>query len=176
MSMTVAQKQQFTQKWLSMTSNWGGMATPNQLEQVAKFLGPIVGDFHACLLAQWVQNCGDASTAGAACKEKLGTGPGWNLLTWEAEVNKALLSQIKPNSEMVYDNLVAWGKCRLFDPKSPAASKDKTLLEDAKEHGVDPAAKAAAKAAAAAADALQPIGFGIVGLVALGIIVYAATR
>ena len=176
MTMTADNKQQFKQKWLAMTANWGGMATPNPLAQVREFLGPNIGDYHASLIANWIQNCGDASKAGEQCKKELGEGPGWNLLTWQAEVNKALLTNVKPNSQLVYDNLVAWGKCRFFDPENPGKSKDKSLADDAKEFGADPAIKAGKAAAQAAGDILQPVGLGIVGLLALGVIVFAATR
>ena len=173
--MTPTQKQQFEQQWLSMTANWGGMATPNQLLEVQAFLTPVIGDFHACLIAQWVQNCGNASKAGQFCKKKLGYGPGFNLLTWQAEVNKALIEGVKFKSQLVYDNLIAWGKCRFFDPENPSKSKD-SLAKEFIEFGADPAIKAGKEAVEAASDVLQPIGMGIVGLAALGIIVYAATR
>jgi hypothetical protein len=167
--MTPTQKQQFQQKWLSMTASWGQVVTAPQIDTIQNFLKTYIGDFDACLLANNILYCGDASKAGKLCESKYDHG--WNLLVWADEVTRAEY-RVKKFSEIVWQNLVAWGKCRFFDPQNPSKSDDKTIAEEFEEFTFDPAVKAAKEAGIA----LRPVGIGAVVLVALGVVVYAATR
>tara|TARA_R110000822_G_scaffold87563_6_gene203693 strand:+ start:813 stop:1322 length:510 start_codon:yes stop_codon:yes gene_type:complete len=169
MTMTATQKQQFEVKWLSMTASWGQVVTAPQIDTVEQFLTSYIGEFDACILANNILFCGDESKAGKLCKKKLGHG--WNLLSWAGEVKRAEF-KVRQLSEVVWQNLVAWGKCRFFDPENPSSSADKTVFEEFNEFTFDPAVKLAKEAATA----LKPVGIGAVVLIAIGVVVYAATR
>jgi hypothetical protein len=169
MTMTKTQKQQFETKWRSLTASWGQVVTAPQIDTVEEFLTAYIGEFDACLLANNILYCGDESKAGKLCKKKLGHG--WNLSPWFEEVNRAL-SKVRQLSEFVWQNLVAWGKCRFFDPENPSKSADKTPFESFEEFTFDPAVKLAKEVGTA----LKPVGIGVIVLIALGVVVYAATR
>lgn len=167
--MTATEKQQFAQKWLSLVAPFERQPTAPDLAQVRAFLIPYLGDFNACFLDLLFESCGDASKAGSQCKDQFGHD--FNLLTW-ADEKQMLINQIKQMNWLASKQIEAWTKCRMFDTDDPTGADDMSTFEEFQEFTLDPATDAAAKAA----EALKPVGIGAVALIALGVVVYAATR
>jgi len=167
--MTAVEKQQFGQKWLALVAPFHKQPTAPDLAQVRAFLIPYLGDFNACFLNLLFETCGEASDAGSQCKDQFGHD--FNLLTW-ADEKQMLINQIKQMDWLASKQIDAWTKCRMFDTDKPSGADDKTVFEEFQEFTLDPAAKAAGEVV----ETLKPVGIGAVAMIALGVIVYAATR